>query len=213
MSSFRCSWGVRRPWRRSTPRTVGGPRRGRFLLVVAQRSGEVQDPAAADLYRVGVVARLLQRTRLPNGTVKVLVEGVARARVKRYAAVGAGLQATVDPRPVHPPGASRRSRSRATTTRGSAQPSARSETGGAAGGGDPGALAVLSRQVTSRFEEYVSLHRRIPDEIATFVQSIESDERRAIAIAAHVAVKHEVRQQLLEAADIPALVGGARARC
>ncbi len=180
------------------------PGEDRFLLVVAQRSGEVQDPAAADLYRVGVVARLLQRTRLPNGTVKVLVEGVARARVKRYAAVGAGLQATVTPAPFTPHVESEVEV--ASDDRAGIESAERaSETAGSAVGGDPGALAVLSRQVTSRFEEYVSLHRRIPDEVATFVQAIEADERRAIAIAAHVAVKHEIRQHLLEAADIPAL--------
>ncbi len=66
-----------------------------FLLLVAQRSGDVQDPAAADLFRVGVVARILQLVRLPNGTAKVLVEGISRARVTRYSPAGAALRATV----------------------------------------------------------------------------------------------------------------------
>jgi ATP-dependent Lon protease len=177
------------------------PGTDRFIFLVAQRSGEVQDPTAADLYRVGVVARVLQQAKLPNGTAKVLVEGIARARVKRYAASGAGLHALVMPDPF----------TTGTASRAEAVPTDEAEIAVSLEGEEPRvptdteALAVLSRQVTSRFEEYVSLHRRIPDEAATFVQAIESDERRAIAIAAHVAVKHDVRQQLLEAESIPAL--------
>src|SRR5918911_476730 len=59
-----------------------------FILLVAQRSADVLEPAAADLFRVGVVARVLQISRLPNGTTKALVEGVARVRVTRYAPAG-----------------------------------------------------------------------------------------------------------------------------
>src|SRR3954468_23128622 len=55
------------------------------LLLVAQRNADVDDPAAADLYRVGVVARIAQLTKQPNGTARLLVEGVARARIARYA--------------------------------------------------------------------------------------------------------------------------------
>src|SRR3954471_93498 len=57
---------------------------GRFILLVAQRDAETQEPAAADLYRVGVIARVRQLSRLGTGTVRVLVEGVARAKVARY---------------------------------------------------------------------------------------------------------------------------------
>ncbi len=181
---------------------AAGPGKDRFLLVVAQRSGEVQDPAAADLYRVGVVARLLQRTRLPNGTAKVLVEGIARVRVKRYTAAGSGFQATVVPAAFTAPlpTAAQDPKDAEDVVTETKDPAVESSEPS-----DVDALAVLSRQVTSRFEEYVSLHRRIPDEVAAFVQAIESDERRAIAIAAHLAVKHDVRQQLLEASDTPAL--------
>ena len=56
----------------------------RIVLLVAQRDPETQEPAAADLYRVGVVARIRQLSRLGSGTVRVLVEGVSRARVTRY---------------------------------------------------------------------------------------------------------------------------------
>ena len=83
---------------------AAAPGKDRFIFLVAQRSGEVQDPAASDLYRVGVVARILQRVRLPNGTAKVLVEGIARARVRRYTTSGGTLQATATPYPFTPAG-------------------------------------------------------------------------------------------------------------
>src|SRR5919199_1177622 len=69
---------------------------GGMILLVAQRSGEVQEPAAGDLERVGVAARVLQASKLAVGTTKVLVEGVARARVTRYAPGGGHLRASVD---------------------------------------------------------------------------------------------------------------------
>ena len=69
---------------------------GGMILLVAQRRGDVQEPAAGDLERVGVAARILQATKLPGGTTKVLVDGVARARVTRYASSGGHLRAAVE---------------------------------------------------------------------------------------------------------------------
>lgn len=224
---------------------AGGPGKDKFVLLVAQRSGEVQDPTAGDLYRVGVVARVLQSSRLPNGTAKVLVEGIARARVTRYALAGGWHRATVVPypfsRPLDPaqtatdprhdpspadathrpasaptcaagpeppatplPGPPHADRAPPPPADAPSQPSAPESALEAEAAADAGsdAQTALSRRVLSRFEEYVSMHRRIPDETTPFVQSIESDERRAIAIAAHLAVKHDVRQKLLETPDL-----------
>src|SRR5918992_944233 len=69
---------------------------GGMILLVAQRRGEVQEPVAADLERVGVAARVLQATKLPGGTTKILVDGIARARVTRYAPAGGHLRAAVE---------------------------------------------------------------------------------------------------------------------
>ena len=149
---------------------------GNVLFLVAQRNSDQQDPGAADLYRVGVVARLLQVVRLPNGTTKILVEGIARARVTRYATSSGTLRATVAAEPFTEP---------------DAEP-------------DPSALG---RRVLSQFEEYVSLHRRIPPEVVTLVQATASEERQACAVAAHVAVRHDIRQTLLEAPTLAALLG------
>ncbi|MDB4889001.1 MAG: ATP-dependent protease La, partial [Gemmatimonadetes bacterium] len=68
-----------------------------LVLLVAQRDPETQEPASADLYRVGVVARVRQLSRLGTGTVKVLVEGIARARVTRYVPSAECLRAVVEP--------------------------------------------------------------------------------------------------------------------
>ena len=186
---------------------VAGPGKDKFVLLVAQRSGETQDPAASDLYRIGVVGRVLQSSRLPNGTAKVLVEGIARARVTRYAPAGGWLRATVEPYPLSPVAGS------------DVRPSLPTAPGSDPGGGSPssyspdegGAPRSVGRS-SSRFEEYVSLHRRIPDETAAFVQAIESDERRAIAIAAHIAVKHDIRQKLLETPTARAICGRSLAQ-
>ncbi len=140
----------------------------RLILLVAQRVADVQDPAAADLYRIGVVARVLQVTRLPSGTTKVLLEGVARARVTRYAPTGGVLRATVVAAPID---------AATTDSEGEAR----------------------TRQVIALFEEYVSMHRRIPAEVASLVQGVETAARQAYVVAAHLAVRHELRQALLEA--------------
>ncbi len=69
----------------------------RWIFLIAQRNADTQDPAAADLFRVGVAGRVLQVARLPNGTTKVLVEGVARAKVTRYAPTDKTLRAMLAP--------------------------------------------------------------------------------------------------------------------
>ena len=148
---------------------------GNVVLLVAQRNADQQDPAAADLFRIGVVARLMQVVRLPNGTTKILVEGIARARVTRYATSAGTLRATLAPEPFV------------------------EET-------EPTDQSALGRRVLSLFEEYVSLHRRIPPEVVTLVQATASEERQACAVSAHLAVRHDVRQTLLEAPTLPALL-------
>ena len=145
------------------------------VLLVAQRNADHQDPSASDLYRIGVVARLMQVVRLPNGTTKILVEGIARVRVTRYATTGDTIRATVVAEPFLDLPAS----------------------------DDPSALG---RRVLSLFEEYVGLHRRIPGEVVTLVQATASEERQACAVSAHLAVRHDVRQTLLEAPSLTALL-------
>jgi ATP-dependent Lon protease len=145
----------------------------KIIVLVAQRDGEKQEPAAADLHRTGVIGRIVQVSRLPTGTTRVLVEGIARARVTRYIPSGNVLRAAVSPLPFDGP---------------STEEAPETE--------------ALSRRVMNSFEEYVSLHRRIPAEIVAIIQSTDSVERQAFGVAAHVAVRFELRQSLLEAESL-----------
>ena len=142
----------------------------KLILLVAQRDGEKQEPAAADLHRTGVIGRVVQVSRLPTGTTRVLVEGIARTRVTRYIPSGNVLRAAASPFPFDGPGAV-----------------------------DAAETEALSRRVMNSFEEYVGLHRRIPAEVVSIIQSTDSVERQAFGVAAHVAVRFELRQSLLEA--------------
>src|SRR5256885_11658390 len=68
---------------------------GGMLFLVTQRSADTEEPAAGDLHRVGVVARIIQATRQANGTARVLVEGLGRVRVTRYVPASGHLRATL----------------------------------------------------------------------------------------------------------------------
>ncbi|NUQ19881.1 MAG: endopeptidase La [Gemmatimonadaceae bacterium] len=146
----------------------------RWILLVAQRAAEVEEPAAADLHRMGVVGRILQVNRLPNGTAKVLVEGFARARVSRYAPAAGYLRAVASPTPLE----------------------SREGEGEIAQG----------RAALELFEEYVALHRRLPDEVNAMVQGAPSLTQRAYGVAAHLAVAAERKQDLLEIDALEALL-------
>ena len=143
----------------------------RCLLVVAQRDGEVQDPVATDLHRVGVVGRLNQVSRLPNGTLRVLVEGIARVRITRYSTHKMTLRGTIAPSPL---------------TR-------------ELPAGDAAELDARMRRTLDRFEEYVGLQRRVPPEVVTMAQGTGVPERVASIVASHIGVRTDVRQRLLEA--------------
>ena len=147
----------------------------KLILLVAQKEGETQEPGAADLHRTGVVGRVLQVVRLPNGSTRVLVEGFARAKVTRYTATGPFIRANTSP--VH----------------------------WVVPDGDP-ETRPLANRVLSLFEEYVALHRRIPAEVVGLIQSTESEERQAWGVAAHVAIKFDLKQRLLESRSLKNLL-------
>jgi ATP-dependent Lon protease len=147
---------------------------GGTIFVVTQRSADTEEPAAADLHRVGTVGRIIQATRQASGTARILVEGVSRARVTRYVPASGFLRAALAD---------------------DVEPELE----------DPEALHVLSRRVLALFEEYVSLHRRIPNEVVALVQGADSIARQGYGIAAHLAVRVEIRQSLLDAPTIPKL--------
>ncbi len=149
----------------------------RYLVLSAQKSADVTDPVSADLFRTGVVARLQQASRLPNGTVKILVEAVARVRLTRITTHQGVLRASL-----------------------AALPWSREPLEGEA--------QLRARQVLERFEEYVTLQRRIPQEVLQMATAGGDDERSACVLASHLAVRHEIRQRLLESPTLEELYEG-----
>ena len=147
----------------------------KLILLVAQKEGETQEPVAADLHRTGVLGRVLQVARLPNGSTRVLVEGFARARVTRYVSGGAYIRAVAEPMQW-------------------SEPAPDTE------------IRALANRVVSLFEEYVALHRRIPPEVVGLIQSTDSEERQAWGVAAHIVVKFDVRQRILETRSLKELL-------
>jgi ATP-dependent Lon protease len=154
----------------------------RLILLVAQRDPEQEDPLPADLYRIGTVARIQQFTRLGNGTVRILVEGFARAKVSRF------LPSTPGETPAVLRAAVRALPLAGLTAEGRSAPETAAE-------------IAATRRAFGRFEEYAGLLRRIPVEVIGILQSIDGVERRLHGMAAHLQVRHDARQRLLESSS------------
>jgi len=143
---------------------------GKEILLVAQTHADVDEPAATDLHEIGTLATILQLLKLPDGTVKVLVEGAQRARLTDLA-VDECFTAVVTPLPED-------------------------------SGGDEREMDVLTRSVISRFEQYVKLNKKIPPEILTSLNGIDSPSRLADTVAAHMTLKLDERQKILEISEV-----------
>jgi len=143
---------------------------GKEILLVAQTQADVDEPGARDLHEIGTLATILQLLKLPDGTVKVLVEGARRARLRNL---------EVDE-----------------CFTAEAEPLAETESR------DDREMEVLSRSVISRFEQYVKLNKKIPPEILTSLNGIDSPSRLADTVAAHMALKLDERQKILEIAEV-----------
>ena len=139
---------------------------GKNIMLAAQKSASKDDPTPDDVYEIGCLATILQMLKLPDGTVKVLVEGSQRARVVNIDDVETHFSA--DLVPVAP-----------------------DEAGGPE-------IEALRRAITSQFETYVKLNKKIPPEILTSLGGIEDAGRLADTIAAHLPLKLEQKQELLE---------------
>ncbi len=145
-------------------------RAGKQILLVAQKQADVDDPGAQDLYRLGTVATILQLLKLPDGTVKVLVEGAERAKIEKLVA-GAYFSADTSPfKDIEQY--------------------------------DEREMDVLARSVTSQFEQYVKLNRKVPPEVLTALAGIEQPGRLADNVAAHMSLKLDAKQKVLEIQDV-----------
>ncbi|HEV2333035.1 MAG TPA: endopeptidase La [Gammaproteobacteria bacterium] len=147
-----------------------GMQAGKQILLVAQKSPEVDDPSEKDLNNVGTLSTILQLLKLPDGTVKVLVEGGDRARIQQITD-GPFFSAMV------------------TTIRPGAQYDERE-------------ADVLMRSALSLFDQYVKLNKKIPPEILTSLAGIDSPGRLADTVAAHMQLKLEEKQKILEIDDV-----------
>lgn len=143
---------------------------GKQILLVAQKSAAKDEPAQEDLYEIGTVSSILQLLKLPDGTVKVLVEGNKRARIINYLGQEEYFTAQIkelDDEVV-----------------------------------DERESEVLVRSLTTQFDQYVKLNKKIPPEILTSLSSIEEAERMVDTIAAHMSLKLEEKQKILEVIDL-----------
>ena len=147
---------------------------GKSILLVAQKSAVKDEPEAEDLYSVGCVANILQMLKLPDGTVKVLVEGSQRARLEAIDARHEMFFSSA--RPV------------------------------VADDGPNHEVEALRRAVIAQFDQYVKLNKKIPPEILTSITGIEDAGRLADTIAAHLPLKLEQKQEILEMFDVRARI-------
>ncbi|MDP2795116.1 MAG: endopeptidase La [Sulfurisoma sp.] len=143
---------------------------GKSILLVAQKSAAKDEPEPTDLYPIGCVANILQMLKLPDGTVKVLVEGTQRATILRVEDQRALFVADIEPIPVD---------DRATHE-----------------------VEAMRRAILAQFDQYVKLNKKIPPEILTSLSGIEEAGRLADTIAAHLPMKLELKQEILEIIDV-----------
>ena len=140
------------------------------ILLVAQKSAAQDEPTQDDLYEIGTVSSILQLLKLPDGTVKVLVEGNKRARIVHFLGQEDYFTAQIkelDDEVV-----------------------------------DERESEVLVRSLTAQFDQYVKLNKKIPPEILTSLSSIDEAERMVDTIAAHMSLKLDEKQKILEVVDL-----------
>ncbi len=142
----------------------------RRIMLVAQKAAAKDEPSVDDMFEMGCVATILQMLKLPDGTVKVLVEGVQRAKVLAIHEGESHFVANVTP--VDP------SQEKLAT--------------------QSNELEALRRAVMQQFDQYVKLNKKIPSEILTSISSIDDPGRLADTIAAHLPLKLESKQVVLD---------------
>ena len=145
-------------------------RNDKQVLLVAQKSASEDDPGAEDIYRVGTVASVLQLLKLPDGTVKVLVEGNRRVNILEVTEGEGHYRANVEPMETED------------------LPEAESE--------------ALVRSAMTQFEQYVSVSKKVPNEVITSLSGIDEPGRLADTIAAHMSLELQQKQELLETASV-----------
>ena len=141
------------------------------ILLVAQKSAEVDDPQVEDIHELGTLSIILQLLKLPDGTVKVLVEGAERAGVIQFETTEEFFSAQIE-------------------AKGAGEQSGERE------------VDVLMRSLLTLFDQYVKLNKKVPPEILTSLSGIDEPGRLADTIAAHMALKLDEKQRILEIENV-----------
>lgn len=145
----------------------------RRILLVSQKTANQDEPSADDMFDMGCVAHILQLLKLPDGTVKVLVEGQQRARVVKVESTDELFTADLVPLPLD-------------------LASAEGQT----------ELEALRRALMQQFDLFVKLNKKIPSEILSSISSLDEPGRLADTIAAHLPIKMEAKQEILGQANL-----------
>ena len=148
----------------------------RRIMLVAQKTAAKDEPSVEDMFEVGCIATILQLLKLPDGTVKVLVEGQQRARVNKIEEGEQHFTANVSP----------------------------IEPAVVAAGSKGSEIEALRRAVMQQFDHYVKLNKKIPPEILTSISSIDDAGRLADTIAAHLPLKLDAKQVILDLDNVKA---------
>ncbi len=141
------------------------------ILLVAQKSAEVDDPDVEDIHQIGTLSSILQLLKLPDGTVKVLVEGGERVQIAELIGDQDYFSARTSPLPDLLDL-------------------------------DDREVEVLVRSALTLFDQYVKLNKKVPPEVLTSLSSIDDPSRLADTMAAHMALKLEEKQYVLEMNDV-----------
>ena len=140
------------------------------IMLVAQKTADLDDPQDDDIYRFGTLATILQLLKLPDGTIKVLVEGADRAKIQGKIYGDEYFEAKVE----------------------IVEENIISDK----------EIEILSRSVIDSFDQYVKLNKKIAPEVMTSLSGIDDPSRLADTIAAHMVLKMEEKQVLLEVSDV-----------
>ncbi|MEE8321755.1 MAG: endopeptidase La [Gammaproteobacteria bacterium] len=142
------------------------------ILLVAQKSAAEDDPQKDEIYSIGTLSNILQLLKLPDGTIKVLVEGTARALITRFIDTEEMFSAEttlMEPEFL-----------------------------------DDREMDILGRAAMNQFEQYVKLNKKVPPEIISSLAGIDDTSRLADTIAAHMSIKIDEKQHILETVEVRA---------
>ncbi|HNZ28978.1 MAG TPA: endopeptidase La [Candidatus Goldiibacteriota bacterium] len=141
----------------------------RIILLVAQKDARTDDPGKDDIYETGTLSEILQILKLPDGAIRVLVEGLSRVRIKKYTMDEPFFEVEIEELPENN-----------TVNK---------------------EIEALMRLTLEEFQKHVKMNKKIPPETIMSVADIESPGRLADVMSAHIALKHEEKQDVLNTLD------------